>query len=111
MDIFNLFDSNACSIHGREGSTKWNWDEYFTKKKELKEKGVEVVLVDMINRPVEGSVPISNELFEGKYPEGTHFVLYCHSGGSSGFLQKTLSKEFPKYTFINLAGGIAFYPR
>jgi hypothetical protein len=34
----------------------------------------------MIGHPLEGSEPLSDDLFSGKYPEGTAFALYCHSG-------------------------------
>ncbi|MDD5212865.1 MAG: hypothetical protein PHG82_00345 [Candidatus Gracilibacteria bacterium] len=104
MGIFDMFDSNACSIQGRNnGLEAWTWDEYDEKKKELGEK---VVLVDMINHPVAGSVVISDKLFSGIYPEGTIFALYCHSGGSSGYLQKQLAPAMPMYQFVNIRGGI-----
>ncbi|EKD63724.1 MAG: hypothetical protein ACD_51C00224G0021 [uncultured bacterium] len=102
MDIFGLFNKDACSLGGK-GSIEWTWDEYY------KNKDDHVVLVDMINHPVSGSVPVSNELFDGRYPDGTYFVLYCHSGGSSGFLQKKLSPQFPQYHFVNMKGGIGAY--
>lgn len=105
-----MFDPNACSIRG-SGAISWNWETYFKNRKNLEAQGKTVVLVDMIGHPVEGSTPISNELFGGKYSDGTYFVLYCHSGGSSGYLQKQLSPQFPQYVFVNLAGGIGMYPR
>ena len=107
MDINGMYDPNACSIFGG-GAESWTWDEYFKKKEELGDK---VVLVDMINHPVEDAVPISNEIFAGKYPKGTYFVLYCHSGGSSGYLQKQIAPQLPDYKIVNLAGGIGMYPR
>ncbi len=108
MNVFDLFDKNACSLGGG-GSLKWSWAEYYETRKKLEEEGETVVLVDMIGHPVPGSVPISNELFAGQYPDGTYFVLYCHSGGSSGFLQKQLTPKFPQYSFVNMAGGIGAY--
>jgi hypothetical protein len=54
-------------------------------------------------------VPISNELFDGRYPEGTYFALYCHSGGSSGYVQMQLKPQLPQHHFINIAGGIGMY--
>jgi len=107
MDINNMYDPNACSIFGG-GATSWTWDEYFKKKELLGDK---VILVDMINHPVEGSVKISNKLFAENHPKGTYFVLYCHSGGSSGFVQKQLTPQLPDYHFVNLMGGIGMYPR
>ncbi len=107
MDVLGMFNPNACSLGGG-GSIGWTWDQYFEKKKELADK---VVLVDMIGHPVENSVPISNELFDGKYADGTYLVLYCHSGGSSGALQKRLSPKYPQYKIVNLLGGIGMYSR
>lgn len=108
MDILKLFNKKTCSIQGG-GSEKWSWVEYYQKRKELEKQSIPVVLVDMIDHPVENSVPISNELFDNKYPDGTYFVLYCHSGGNSGYLQKQLSPKFPQYHIINMAGGIGAY--
>lgn len=107
MDIENMFPKNSCSLGGA-GSVGWTWDEYFEKKKKL---GKRIILVDMIGQPVEGSTPLSNALLEKEYPEGTYFVLYCHSGGTSGALQKRLSPKYSQYTFVNLLGGIGAYPR
>lgn len=102
-----MFPKNACSLDGG-GSVGWTWEKYFEKKEELGDK---IVLVDMIGHPVSGSIPLSNELLNGQYPKETIFVLYCHSGGSSGALQKRLTPQYPAYTFINLIGGIGRYPR
>lgn len=100
MSINEMYDPNACSIFGRNNWLEsWTWDEYNKKKNELWEK---VVLVDMIGHPVEGSVIASDELFDGRYPDGTIFALYCHSWGSSGYLQKQLVPIMPQYVFINI---------
>ncbi len=108
MDILKLFNKNSCAIDGKD-SKQWTWQEYYEKRKELEQNGTQVVLVDMIDQPVEGSTPISNELFKDTHTEGTYFVLYCHSGGTSGSMQKKLTSLFPQYTFINMTGGIGAY--
>jgi hypothetical protein len=78
MDVFKYFDKNTCNFLGKTGSDKWSWEEYYTNKRILEADGVKVILVDMIDHPVEGAVPISNKLFApGAYPKGTFFVLYC----------------------------------
>jgi len=78
MAISDLYDKNACNIFGRNNEAMaWTWHQYKENKKELGEK---LVLVDMIDHPILDSVAISEELFSGKYPEGTLFALYCHSG-------------------------------
>lgn len=107
MGISDLYDQNACSIFGRNnGLESWTWAQFREQKSKL---GDGVVLVDMIGHPVEGSVPAKDELFSGKYPTGTVFALYCHSGGSSGHLQKQLVPAFPQYRIVNIAGGILAY--
>lgn len=100
MSINEMYDANACSIFGRNnGLESWTWEEYKKKKSELWEK---LVLVDMIGHPVEGSVQASDELFDGRYPEGTIFALYCHSWWSSGYLQKQLTPVLTQFVFVNI---------
>lgn len=70
MDINTLFNPNACDPRGMKSVDKRTRTEYFEYKKALESDGIQVVLVDMINHPVENAVPISNELFFGnQYPE------------------------------------------
>lgn len=110
MDVFDLFKPEACDIRGKANKEKWTRHEYFENKKELEAQWTKVVLVDMINHPVEGAIPISNEIFFGnRYPKGTVFVLYCHSGGSSGYVQMQLKGQVPDYNIINIDGGITMY--
>ena len=110
MDVSSLYSPDACDIRGKKSTDKWTRTEYFENKKDLEAQGVKVVLVDMINHPVEWAVPISNEMFAGNhYPEGTVFCLYCHSGWSSGYVQMQLKPQLPQYTIINIDGGILMY--
>jgi len=39
----------------------WTWDQYKIQKEKFKNQ---IVLVDMINHPLEDSKPISNEMFD-----------------------------------------------
>lgn len=110
MDVFDMYSQDACDIRGKQAKDKRTWTEYFENKKELEAKGGKVVLVDMINHPIENAIPISNELFfEEEHPEGTVFALYCHSGGSSGYVQMQLKPMLPQYQFVNIDGGIIMY--
>ena len=110
MDVKELFNPNACDPRGMASKSKRTRTEYFSYKKTLESDGIQVVLVDMINHPVEDAVAISNELFFGnQYPEGTYFVLYCHSGWSSGYVQMQLTPALPQYKFINMSWGIGMY--
>lgn len=110
MDVFNLFSREACDIRGKQNKEKRTRHEYFENKKTFEAQWVEVVLVDMINHPVEWAIPISNEIFFGnRYPKGTYICLYCHSGGSSGYVQMQLKWQVPDYNIINIDGGINMY--
>jgi hypothetical protein len=110
MDVSSLFSPNTCDIRGKQSKDKWTRTEYFANKKQLESQGTRVVLVDMINHPVEDSTPISNDMFFGNvYPEGTVFCLYCHSGGSSGYVQMQLQPKLPQYTLINIDGGVLMH--
>jgi hypothetical protein len=105
MWITVQYDPNACMIGGRNNWLEsWTWDEYEKQKKVLWDK---LVLVDMIGHPVMDSVQISNELFAPwNKPEWTVFALYCHSWGSSWYIQSQLAPQLPMYKFVNLAGWI-----
>ncbi len=110
MDVKKLFNSNACDLRGMQSTSKWTWSEYFENRKILESEWIQVVLVDMIWQPVEWAVEISDELFFwAQYPEGTYFVLYCHSGWSSGYVQMQLTPTLPQYHFINMTWGIGMY--
>lgn len=104
MWVKDMYDQNACSIFGRNNWCEvWTWQEYAIKKEELKDL---LVLVDMINHPIDWSIAISDELFNWKYKDWTTFALYCHSWGSSAYLQKQLIPIFPQYRIINIKGWI-----
>jgi hypothetical protein len=108
MWITDKITANACNIFWRNNWLEsWSWDEYNEKKKVLWDS---IVLVDMINHPLPDSVAISNELFDpSNKPEWTIFALYCHSGGSSWYIQSQLAPQLPMYTFVNISGGIMSY--
>jgi hypothetical protein len=70
MDITSLYSPDACDIRGKMSKDKWTWYEYFENRKKLEAQGVQVILVDMVNHPIEDSIPASNEIFTGNiYPE------------------------------------------
>ena len=105
MWITDSYDPNACMIGWRNNWLEsWSWDKYHKQKEKLWDK---LVLVDMIWHPVKDSVPISNELFQPwNKPEWTVFALYCHSWGSSWYIQAQLAPQLPMYKFVNITGGI-----
>ena len=108
MWITESYNPNACSIWWKNNWLEsWSWDEYRENKKKLGDK---IILVDMINHPIENSVTISNELFDpNNKPAWTIFALYCHSGWSSWYIQMQLAPQLPMYTFVNISGVIISY--
>jgi hypothetical protein len=38
MDVFKMFDKDACDIRGKYGTDSRSWKEYFMAKKELEEQ-------------------------------------------------------------------------
>jgi len=110
MDIFELFDPNTCDIRWAWSDT-WTWNDYFHNKQEFSKKWINIVLVDMINHPIEDSIPISNEIFfDNIYPKNTVFCLYCHSWWSSWYIQKQLKKQLSdQYVFLNMEWWIWAY--
>jgi len=101
MPVSDMYNSNACSIFGRwNGLESWTWEEYEIKKTNLWDK---LVLVDMIGHPIKDSVQISDELFNWNYPKWTIFALYCHSWGSSWYLQSQIAPQMSEYTFVNMS--------
>ena len=110
MDIKKIFNHNACDPRGMASTKTWTRNEYRNNKKQLESNWIQVVLVDMIRHPIEDAIEISNELFfENTYPEWTFFILYCHSGWSSGHVQMELTPLLSHYNIINIAGGIGMY--
>ena len=110
MDVKELFNPNACDPRGMASKSKWTRTEYFQYKKTLDSEWIKVILVDMIWHPVEWAIEISNELFFwNQYPDGTYFVLYCHSWWSSWYVQMQLTPMLPQYKFINMSWGIGMY--
>ncbi len=101
MWLYDMYNQNACSIvWNKNTSWLWTWDEYRENKKIMWDS---LVLFDMIDHPVYGSITISEELLFGwKYPNGTTFALYCHSWWSSWYLQMQLTPLLPQYKFINI---------
>ena len=110
MDVTSLYHENACDPRGMASTKKWTRTEYRKNRKLLESDGIQVVLVDMIRHPIEDAVEISNDLFFGNhYPDWTFFILYCHSGWSSGYVQMQLTPLLPQYNIINMSGGIGMY--
>ena len=89
---------------------EWTQKEFLENRKELEKEGVEVLLIDTINSPIEKADTILYNPFElKKYPEGTIFLFYCDSGNASLDRLKEYKAKFPKQHCISLKGGRGYW--
>lgn len=89
---------------------EWTQIELFKNKKLLKEKGIKVVLIDTILKPLEGIETVLYNPFEmNKYPKETVFVFYCDTGKTTKERIEYYKKKFPNYKCISLKGGRAYF--
>ena len=89
---------------------EWTQKEFLEHKKELEKKGIEIVLVDTINSPIEKAKTVLYNPFElKKYPNGTIFLFYCDSGNASLDRLKEYKAKFPNQHCISLKGGKGYW--
>ena len=89
---------------------EWTQKEFLENKKRLEKEGIEVLLIDTINSPIEKADTILYNPFElKKYPEGTIFLFYCDSGNASLDRLKEYKAKFPKQHCISLKGGRGYW--
>ncbi len=89
---------------------EWTQKEFLENRKELEKEGIEVLLIDTINSPIEKADTILYNPFElKKYPDGTIFLFYCDSGNASLDRLKEYKAKFPKQHCISLKGGRGYW--
>lgn len=89
---------------------EWTQQELYKYSKELENKGVLVVLVDTILKPLERIETITYNPFEMKLmPKGTVFVFYCDTGKTTKERLSFYKKKFPDYKCISLRGGRGYW--
>lgn len=89
---------------------EWTQQELYKYSKELESKGVLVVLVDTILKPLERIETITYNPFEMKLmPKGTVFVFYCDTGKTTKERLSFYKKKFPDYKCISLRGGRGYW--
>lgn len=89
---------------------EWTQQELYKYSKELENKGVLVVLVDTILKPLERIETITYNPFEMKLmPKGTVFVFYCDTGKTTKERLSFYKKKFSDYKCISLRGGRGYW--
>lgn len=89
---------------------EWTQEELFKNKRILEDKGIKVVVVDTILKPLETIETITYNPFEmNNYEDGTVFVFYCDTGKTTKERLSYYKKKFPKYKCVSLKGGRAYF--
>ena len=89
---------------------EWTQKEFLENRRKLEKEGIEVVLVDTINMPIQKTKTVLYNPFELKnYPKGTVFVFYCDSGNASLDRLNEYKEKFSDYHCISLYGGRAYW--
>ena len=89
---------------------EWSQEEYLYYKEMNKQKGIQTLLIDTINTPIEGTSTILYNPFELKnYPSDTIFVFYCDTGKSTHERLHEYQKKFPDKRCVSLRGGRGYW--
>ena len=89
---------------------EWTQTEFLKNTKELEKKGIEVVLIDTILKPISTITSITYNPYEMlSYKKGTVFVFYCHTGKTSMARLEFYRSKLKDYTCISLKGGRAYW--
>jgi hypothetical protein len=91
---------------------EWSQEEYLKHKKHNEAHGIQTVLVDTINVPIEGVESVLYNPYELQaYPEGTVLVFYCNTGKTTMERLEEYQKRFPDKACISLRGGRGYWRR
>ena len=89
---------------------EWTQAELLKYKKELAKEGRDVILVDTIIKPIEGTNSVTYNPFELKqYPKGTVFVFYCDTGKTTKERIEFYRSKLPDYKCVSLKGGRGYW--
>ncbi len=89
---------------------EWTQEEYLKSKQINEKEGIDTILIDTINTPIEGAKTVLYNPYElKKYPKGSVFVFYCDTGKASLERLGEYKKKFPDKTCISLRGGRGYW--
>lgn len=89
---------------------EWSQEEYLQYKERNRQIGIQTLLIDTINNPIEGTESILYNPFELKnYTKDTVFVFYCDTGKSTRERLDEYQKKFPDKRCISLRGGRGYW--
>ena len=89
---------------------EWTQEEYLKYKQINEKEGIETILIDTINTPIEGTETVLYNPYElQNYPKDTVFVFYCDTGKSTYERLGEFKKRFPDKRCISLRGGRGYW--
>jgi hypothetical protein len=89
---------------------EWTQKEFLQNKRELEKKGIKVILIDTILKPIDHIETMVYNPYEMElFPPDTVFVFYCDTGKSTSERLSYYKKKFPKHKCISLRGGRGYF--
>jgi hypothetical protein len=89
---------------------EWTQKEFLENKKILEQKGIEVILIDTILKPIDNIKTMTYNPFEMELlPENSVFVFYCDTGKTTKERLEYYKKKFPSHKCVSLRGGRAYF--
>ena len=89
---------------------EWTQKEFLQNKRELEKKGIKVILIDTILKPIPNVETFVYNPYEMElFPSDTVFVFYCDTGKTTNERLEYYKKKFPKHKCISLRGGRGYF--
>lgn len=89
---------------------EWSQEEYIRYKQLGEKEGIQTILVDTINTPIDGAQTVLyNPYILQQYPKDTVFVFYCDTGKATYERLNEYKKRFPDKKCISLRGGRGYW--
>jgi hypothetical protein len=89
---------------------EWTQKEFLQNKRELERKGIKVILIDTILKPIDYTETMIYNPYEMELlPSDTVFVFYCDTGKTTKERLEYYKKKFPKHKCISLRGGRGYF--
>jgi len=89
---------------------EWTQEEYLKNRKTYENRGINVLLIDTINMPIDGIETFLYNPYELKsYPVNTILVFYCDTGKSTRERLQEYRTKFPDKICISLRGGRGYW--
>lgn len=91
-------------------TNEWTQKEFLQHKYANEAEGIQTLLVDTVNAPIDGIETVLYNPYElEKYPKGTVLVFYCDTGKMTMERLTYYRNRFPGKVCISLRGGRGYW--